>query len=65
MNKMSVVGLLVLIAALPACDNCCSKKTATPVESVVVEETVVTTTQPEEVDVIELETTPEVVEVSK
>ena len=64
MNKMSVVGLLVLIATLPACDYCCSKTTVTPVEAAVVEETVVPVTQEEAVEVVDLDTMPEM-EVSK
>lgn len=35
MNKMNVVGLLVLIATLPSCDYCC-RKTEAPVQEVAV-----------------------------
>lgn len=63
MNKMSVVGLLVLIATLPACDYCCSKQATAPVEATVAEETV---TPKESVEVVDLETMPETdMEVSK
>ena len=64
MNKMRVVGLLVLIATLPACDYCCSNKAVTPVETAVVEETVVPVTPEETVEVVDLDTMPEM-EVSK
>lgn len=64
MNKMSVVGLLVLIATLPACDYCCNNTKTTPVEAVVVEKTVEPVTQEEAVEVVDLDTMPEM-EVSK